>query len=186
MMFAIVLILAVIILRVLEMRLAKRNERWLKARNAKEVGGGHYPWIVGLHVAFFVSLLFEVITRGGASWSVWTGGLFALFMIVQVLRAWTLSTLGRYWNTKIFVIPQENRVRQGPYRWFNHPNYVVVALEILLLPLIVGAVWTAVVFTILNAYMILCVRLPTEEKALREIMEEREEPSSFSSYWLPD
>lgn len=42
------------------------------------------------------------------------------------------------------VVPGAERIRSGPYRWFDHPNYAAVAAEIASFPLIFGARRTAV------------------------------------------
>lgn len=86
--------------------------------------------------------------------------------MVQLLRGWILYSLGQYWNTKILVLPGSRMVKKGPYRWIKHPNYLVVALELILLPLMFGAYLTAAIFTLINATLLLKVRIPAEEKAL--------------------
>ena len=83
--------------------------------------------------------------------------MLALFALLQVLRVWTLRTLGARWTTRIIVVPGETLVARGPYRFVDHPNYVVVVGEIAVLPLVFGLWWVAVVFTLLNAAM-LCWR----------------------------
>lgn len=163
--FFLVLIIIVIVQRLLEVLYARVNEKWMKREGAIEAGADHYKWIVLLHVLFFISLLLEVLWLGPERLPVWQFFLF-LFIIAQVLRVWALASLGRFWNTKILVLPGADRVKRGPYRWLPHPNYIVVALEIFSLPLIFGAWRTALVFTIANALLLLLVRIPAEEKAL--------------------
>lgn len=58
---------------------------------------------------------------------------------------------------------------KGPYRWLKHPNYVVVAIELMLIPLLFNAYFTAILFTCLNAWM-MAVRIQTEEKALNQYL----------------
>ncbi|MDD7963893.1 isoprenylcysteine carboxylmethyltransferase family protein [Actinomycetospora sp. DW7H6] len=58
-------------------------------------------------------------------------------------------------------------VTSGPYRWVAHPNYVVVVVEGVALPLVHTAWVTALVFTVANAAL-LTVRLRVERRALRE------------------
>lgn len=155
----------VIAQRLLEVIYARANEKWMKEKGAVEAGAGHYKWIVLMHVLFFVSLFVEVLWLEGTRYSGWQFFLL-LFIIAQILRVWALVSLGRFWNTKILVLPGAERVRRGPYRWLPHPNYIVVALEIFSLPMIFGAWRTAVIFTIANALLLLFVRIPAEEKAL--------------------
>ena len=86
---------------------------------------------------------------------------------MQALRIWCIRSLGTFWNTKILILPDAQVVRKGPYVYMRHPNYAVVCLEILLLPLMFQAYFTAFCFTLLNITM-LSVRIPIEEKALRD------------------
>lgn len=160
----------VIFQRLLEVAYARFNERLMKEQGAVEAGAGHYKWIVLLHVLFFVALLSEVIFMGERSRAGWPFFLL-VFMAAQLLRIWALASLGRYWNTKILVLPGALKVKSGPYRWIPHPNYIVVALEIASLPLIFGAWRTALVFTLANAALLLLVRIPAEEEALRQLNE---------------
>lgn len=158
----------VILQRLLEVAYARSNERIMKKQGAIEAGAAHYKWIVLLHVLFFVSFIIEVSYLGGDLGSVWLLFLM-IFIFAQILRVWALASLGKFWNTKILVLPGAEKVKSGPYRWIPHPNYVVVALEIASLPLIFGAWRTAVLFSIANALLLLFVRIPAEEKALQQL-----------------
>jgi methyltransferase len=167
---AALLIVAVVLValqRLLELVLARRNERRARARGAVERGRGHYPHIVGLHSLWLVSTLVEGLLRGPVFPVYWPAAL-ALFLLVQPLRYWAILSLGESWNTKILVVPGAKPVRGGPYRYLKHPNYVVVVVEILAFPLIFGAWLTALVFTILNA-VVLRGRIREENRALGEL-----------------
>lgn len=169
-MSAVLLVLAVAAIsvqRLLELVLARRNERKAWARGAVERGRGHYPFIVGLHSLWILSTLVEGLARGPEPPSFWPLAL-VLFLLVQPLRYWAIFSLGPYWNTKILVVPGARPVARGPYRYVSHPNYVVVVVEILAFPLIFGAWATALVFTVLNA-VVLYVRIRAENRALREL-----------------
>jgi methyltransferase len=155
----------VIVQRLLELQLAQRNAQWARAQGAKEYAPEHYPLIVALHVAWIAAMTIESFARGpalGWLWPVW----LVVFALAQLGRYWAISSLGPYWNTRILIVPGGSRVRRGPYRFLNHPNYVVVALEILSGPLIFGAWTTAIVFSLLNAALLLGVRIPAETRAL--------------------
>lgn len=165
-MFFILFVSIVILQRMIEVIIAKRNEKRMLAAGAYEAGAAHYPFMIALHVVFFVSLITEVFLLGQAI-SPWFEWLFVLFFFVQVLRVWCLASLGPFWNTKIIILPGANVVKKGPYHLFRHPNYLVVCIEILLLPLMFQAYFTAICFTILN-FAMLAIRIPTEEKALME------------------
>ena len=153
--------------RLLELRYSRRNERRLRAKGAVEQGAGHYPVMVGIHALWLASTLVEGLLRGPEiPW--WWPLPLAAFLLVQPLRYWAILSLGENWNTRILVVPGRKLVRSGPYRYFPHPNYVVVAVEVLSFPLIFGAWVTAVVFSVLNAAL-LYVRIRAEERALEEL-----------------
>ncbi len=153
--------------RLLELFYSRRNERRLLARGAVERGSGHYPIVVAVHALWLVSTLVEGLLRGPEP-PVWWPLPLAAFLLVQPLRYWAIFSLGMNWNTRVLVVPGGKLVRRGPYRYFPHPNYVVVAVEILTFPLIFGAWITAVVFSLLNAAL-LYVRIRTENRALKEL-----------------
>lgn len=155
---------AVVGQRIAELRIAKRNERYLKQLGAVEYGHAQYKWIVLMHVAFLCCWFFDVAVHHHqpARWFVVP---LVLFLVAQGVRLWAIRSLGPFWNTKVFVVPNMTVVTRGPYRFLRHPNYVVVAIEILTLPLIFQAYETAALFTLLNA-IVLSFRIPLEEKAL--------------------
>ena len=153
--------------RLLELVLARANERKARALGAVEWGQGHYPFVVALHILWLVSTLVEGLLRGPDFPAYWPVSL-ALFLLVQPLRYWAILSLGENWNTRILVVPGANLVRRGPYRYLSHPNYVVVVVEILAFPLTFGAWITALVFTVLNA-AVLSLRIREENRALAEL-----------------
>lgn len=164
-MFFTVFMIFVIIQRLIELIVAKNNEKWSKERGAIEFGSEHYKYIIALHVLFFISLIVEYgldpkLTNG---WQI----LFVIFVFAQILRYWSLFSLGKYWNTKILVIPNATAISKGPYRFIKHPNYLVVALELLTIPLIFGAYVTAIVFSLCNFILLYFYRIPQEEAAMK-------------------
>ena len=119
-----------------------------------------YPFIVLLHTAWLASMAIFIPPFTLPNW--W---LLGLYVALQPLRLWTIASLGPYWTTRIITVPGAPLVRTGPYRFFRHPNYVVVCAEIAVLPLAFGAVEIAIIFSILNASL-LSWRIRTEERAL--------------------
>ncbi|WP_096154326.1 MULTISPECIES: isoprenylcysteine carboxyl methyltransferase family protein [Bacillus] len=156
----------VITQRLAELIIAKRNESWMLQNGAKEYFPNHYKFIVLLHIGFLISFISEGIIFNKEVSPIWPG-LLILFGFTQLLRVWAITSLGKFWNTKIIILPNANIVKKGPYKFIRHPNYLIVGLEILLIPLLFQAYFTAIVFTILNA-VILSIRIPLEEKALIE------------------
>jgi methyltransferase len=165
-MYFYLLFIFLILQRFTELTIAKSNERWMKARGAFETGQSHYKWIVLVHTGFFLSFFIEVVFVDREP-AVWWWIPFVVFLAAQVLRVWSLASLGHFWNTRIIILPGADVVAKGPYRLMRHPNYVIVAAEILSIPLIFQAYVTAVLFSILNV-IILSIRIPIEEKALAD------------------
>ena len=145
--------------RLIELPVARANTARLLAAGGREVAPGHYPFIVAMHAAWLASLwLFSL----GQPINV---PLLILFGFVELARVWVLRTLGPRWTTRIIIVPGEQLVARGPYKFVSHPNYLVVAAELLILPLVFGLWQIALLFTLLNA-AILTVRIRAENAAL--------------------
>ena len=142
-----------------ELVLSARNTARLLAEGAREAAFEHYRYMVALHALWLAGLWWLAPGRPVSL------ALLAAYILLQGLRLWVLASLGRRWTTRIIVLPQAPLVRRGPYRFLSHPNYVVVAGEIAVLPLMFGLVGYAVVFSVLNA-ILLYVRIRAENAAL--------------------
>lgn len=145
--------------RLAELVHARRNTARLRARGGIESGAGHYPLIVVVHGAWLGALVLLVPAAAPANWY-----LLGAYVAVQGVRYWTIASLGEFWTTRIITVPGAAPVRRGPYRFMRHPNYVVVACEIALLPLAFGAWRISVAFTMANA-AILALRIGVENRA---------------------
>ena len=88
--------------------------------------------------------------------------------MIELARVWVLRTLGQRWTTRIIVVPGERLVARGPYRFLNHPNYLVVIGEIAVLPLVFGLCQVALLFSLLNA-IVLTIRIRAENSALESL-----------------
>lgn len=145
--------------RLAELAIARRNTARLLAQGAVEIAPGHYPLIVGLHTAWLAGLW---VLAPAIPISL---PLLAVFAALQAARVWVLSTLGGRWTTRIIVLAGAPLVRTGPFRFVSHPNYLIVAGELAVLPLAFGLTGFASIFTVLNALM-MAIRIPAETKAL--------------------
>lgn len=160
-------IFVVIIQRLVELAIARKNAIWMKNNGGYEVGGNHYIFLIIIHIGFFISLLAEVTFIGDPALS-WKKTTLILFLVAQIGRVWTIASLGRYWNTRIIIVPHAKVIEKGPYRYIRHPNYLVVLIETITLPLIFSAYKTAFIFTIIQT-VILYIRIKEEEEALRQV-----------------
>ena len=158
-------VLAVGAERLVEMVVSNRHLSWALRHGGKEYGGGHYPAMVVLHTALLIGCVVEVWTMDRPFLPALGWTMVALVLASQALRWWCIGALGQRWNTRIVVIPGLPLVDRGPYRWFRHPNYVAVVVEGFALPMVHTAWITAVVFTVLNAWL-LRIRIKAENAAL--------------------
>lgn len=161
-----IFLLFVISQRLIELLIAKQNERILKAQGAIEFDKNGYRMISAMHVAFFISLICEKFFFQRTLNTYWI--FFAVFFAgAQVLRYWAIKSLGVHWNTKILVLPNHKLVNTGPYKYLRHPNYIAVIMEIAVIPLIFSCYITVVVFSLINL-ILLRRRISIEEDALKK------------------
>lgn len=154
------MLLLVAVQRLIELAYARRNTARLLAAGGYEVAAGHYPLFILLHGAWLAALFVLVPADAPVD-----GRWLAIFVVLQVGRVWVMVSLGGRWTTRIIVSPGVPLVRRGPYRVLRHPNYIIVAAEVAVLPLAFGAWRLALVFSVLNAAL-LAWRLRAENRAL--------------------
>lgn len=159
-MYFIVFITFLILQRLSELYISRRNEKWLLKNGAIQYGQEHYPYMVSMHTLFLLSLIVEYNLADGPAIS-WIA--LTCFLIVLAFKFWALSSLGKYWNTKIYRIPGVYPIKKGPYKFLKHPNYIEVICEIAIIPLTFHLYYTAIIFSLLNA-MMLTVRIRVENK----------------------
>lgn len=157
----------VVLQRAAELWLCLRNRRAMIARGGREFFPESYPVMAALHALFLVSLAWESHPwRPPANPA--TYACLGSLALVTALRYWTIAALGARWTTRIVVVPGNKVVRSGPYRHIRHPNYVVIVLEFLLLPLLLRAPFTLAAFSLANL-LVLRRRIRLEEGALRQM-----------------
>ena len=146
--------------RLIELAHARRNTARLRRRGAVEADAGAYPLFVLLHAGWLISLAVFVPAETSPDWL-----LIGLFALLQLGRIWVIVSLGDYWTTRIITLPEAPLVQTGPFRYLRHPNYLLVVVEIAILPLAFGAVAVAATFSALNM-MLLARRIRIEERVL--------------------
>ena len=163
------LILATGAERIYELVVSTRNAKLAFKSGGIEYGHGHLPFMIALHTGLLAGAIIEVVFfdrqfLGSPGWI-----FLAIAIGCQSARYWFIWALGSQWNTRVIVIPGAQLVRKGPYSlpWLRHPNYWVVAIEGIALPMVPSACITAAIFTALNAALLLGFRIPTENKALK-------------------
>lgn len=163
--YCIALAIFIVLERLLELRIAVRNRAKMLAMGAQEFGRSHYPLFFVLHAGWLLGWIYEAMLNATLNnyWYVW----ISLFFLAEALRYWCITSLGHFWNTRILVVPGAKIVCRGPYKFISHPNYLAVSLELFSVPLIFGDWTTALAAVCLNAVLLLGIRIPEEEQALK-------------------
>jgi len=156
----------VIAQRLAELCFAQLNTRRLRGMGGIEFGEAHYPLIVILHAIWIVCLL--VLGHDRVIGPFW----LSVFIVLQIGRLWLIASLGRRWTTRIVVLPGAATIVQGPYRWLRHPNYLIVPLEIAVVPLALGLPFLALIFSAANAAL-LVYRIRIENEAVARAAQPR-------------
>lgn len=162
------LLVGVIVLeRLVELTITRKNRTWALARGGVEVGQDHYGWMVALHSLFLIACPAEVWLLDRPFVPGLALIMSVLLVLTMTLRYWAIATLGKRWTTRVICIPGLPVITGGPYRFVRHPNYLAVVIEVATLPLVHGAWLTAMVFTLGNL-VVLRTRIAVEEAALIE------------------
>lgn len=146
--------------RLIELARARSNTARLRRLGAVEADAAGYPLFVLLHAGWLMSLALFVPPETQPDWL-----LIGFFALLQLCRIWVIVSLGGYWTTRIITLPDAPLVQTGPFRYLRHPNYLLVAAEIAVLPLAFGAVAVAAAFSALNLAL-LARRIRIEERVL--------------------
>jgi methyltransferase len=159
------LIGAVAALRLVELRISKRNQQRLVARGVTKARDPRFPAMVALHTAVLAGAAAEVVFLRRPFYLVLALPMATLFLAANALRWWVIHTLGTHWNVQVMDSARLGVITSGPYRWMRHPNYSAVFIEMLTLPLIHTAWMTAVIGTTLHTW-VLRGRIAAEERVL--------------------
>lgn len=161
------IIFAVILQRLIELRISKNNEAYILSQGGKKHSDNLLGAVKILQVSWWIAAIAEV-------WYFDRPFIFPLAAVAlsatlagQVLRYLSMQALGQRWTLPIMTLPDTPVVNKGVYLYLRHPNWLGVILEIAALPLIHGAYLTAIIFSLANAFL-MSQRVQTEEKALAE------------------
>lgn len=150
--------------RIAELIIAVKNENWIRTQGGIEYDRKFSQLIIFFHIIWFSAFILEAYySRAVLLVSVPT--LLFVTIVLQAGRYWSVLSLGKFWNTKIIILPGTDVCRKGPYKWFKHPNYLVVLIEIPVYPALFGCWETAIIGGLLNV-LFLWRRIIQENKAL--------------------
>lgn len=159
------LIGVVAVLRVVELRVSRRNQRNMAAQGATKAPDPRFPAMVALHTAVLAGAAAEVVFLRRPFYPLLAAPMALLFLAANGLRWWVIGTLGAHWNVQVMDSTRLGVITSGPYHWIRHPNYSAVFVEMLALPLIHTAWLTATAGSALHAW-VLRGRIAAEERVL--------------------
>jgi methyltransferase len=146
--------------RLLELAYSRRNLRDAGDTREGRASRSTFPLIVLVHAA---------VIGGTAVWGrkprfSW----LALLLAVQPVRLWVLLTLRDRWNARGAVACDMTVATDGPYAYVRHPNYTVVMVELLSLPMAFGLRRLALSASLANVPL-LALRIRDEEALLTDL-----------------
>jgi methyltransferase len=159
------LLVAVAVLRFLELGISRRHQERMVAQGAVRVPEPHFKLMVVVHTGVLVGAALEVVLLKRPFLPVLGATMLALFLASNLMRLWVVRTLGELWNVQVMDSTRIGVVTTGPFRYVRHPNYTGVILEMVSLPLIHTAWLTAIVAS-LGYSLALFLRIRTEERVL--------------------
>lgn len=160
--FFVIFIIIVLIQRLMEMIIARRNEKWMINHGGIEYRKVSYKWLISLQIGFFLSFFVELLYKQ-FQFPQLNIVLLLIFMIIQIFRVWSIYTLGRFWRMKTIVLPKIILLRKGIYKYVKDPYQFIISIELIVIPLMFGAYLTAIIFPI--SYIIsLTMRTPIVQK----------------------
>jgi methyltransferase len=159
------LLLVVASLRLYELRISRRHQCEMIARGASKVADPRFRWMVLLHTGVLLGAAVEVVFLHRPFYPALAAVCFAIFLGANAVRWWVIRTLGEHWNAQVMNSTTIGVITTGPFHYVRHPNYAAVFVEMLVLPLIHCAWFTAFAGSAAHV-VVLAQRLDTEERVL--------------------
>lgn len=169
------IILFYILQRLSEMLLSTENEKWNVVQNGlREVNKRESLFMKIFHSVWFISLIIESNIRDQLFAQSYSIIIYALLFLCLIIRIHSMKMLKRSWNIKILAPADKQYISiNGLYQYIRHPNYTVVIVELILIPLLFSAYYTLFIFSLLNM-LVLKNRIMLEEKILMQNINYRE------------
>lgn len=161
------IVAAIFLQRLFELRLSQRNEVYILTQGGREHTSNYLQVVKMMQLSWLLTMIAEVLWLDRSLMPVVTTLALMATVAGQCLRYLSMRSLGRRWTLPLMTIPGTAVIDQGIYRYMRHPNWLGVVLEITAVPLIHGAYLTAILYTVVNAFL-MNKRIRAEEQALSE------------------
>jgi methyltransferase len=157
-------VVIVCVLRLAEIILGDINAHRMLRQGGKEFARWQRPVICLIYTVWLAGLLTHTPTHIQPSLFI-----LVLFVALQLTRWWAIAHLGKFWTTRIVIVPLAFKITDGPYRFLRHPIYAVLIAEIMALSLAYQQLGIGCLFTGLTAWWV-HVRTRAESRALRMML----------------
>ena len=165
-----IIFLFYLIQRLSEIYISKRNETYLiKENNGIEKYQSQSKSMKFLHSIWFLLILIFILYQPDKE-LLYPTLIIPILFILQLIRFYSIKALKKFWIIKIFKFKKFSLYSEGLYQYIRHPNYLVVIIEIFLIPILYNQLLTGLIFFILNLILILD-RIKKEEEVLCEFYE---------------
>jgi methyltransferase len=159
------LLLAVAVLRICELSISRRHQRYMTARGASKVEDPIFRFMALFHTLVLIGAAAEVVFLHRPFLPALAIPMIFLFVLTNLVRWWVIRTLGQHWNVEVMDSSKLGVITTGPFRFVRHPNYAAVFVEMIALPLIHTAWITALAGAVVHT-VVLSIRLASEERVL--------------------
>lgn len=157
-----------IILRLTELKISKKNSVQRLKENQTILHEEKFFFLfVILHTSFLIFVPIEIEFMNREFQSPFGFLFFILYFICLAFRFLILKSLKSNWNVKLIFNSnsKDSVTTTGIYEYIRHPNYLVVILEIISIPMFMNAYLSTLIFSILNG-LLLYFRIKKEESIL--------------------
>jgi len=158
------LLVLVAVPMLLEARVARRNERVLRTKGAREPPDDVFAIMRIAYPVCFLAMITEGWYRARGVDELTVIGV-TIFVAAKLLKYWAIAALGARWSFRVLVPPESSLVTSGPYRYVQHPNYVAVVGELVGVALAAPAPLTGLLAIVVFG-LVLLARVRSENRAL--------------------
>lgn len=162
MIFTIVFLLFVILVLVYEIKVERKVKR---EQEGTVVAKWSYPMMAGSYLILLLATTIEYfLIKREINFIITLSGLI-IFISGLLLRNWAIHTLGEYFSRHVEIKTQHKLIKEGPYRYVRHPNYLATILKGVGFTLIPNSFYI-LLYVLLIFIPIRIVRIYLEEKEL--------------------
>ncbi|MDR2007577.1 MAG: hypothetical protein LBQ34_01225 [Alphaproteobacteria bacterium] len=161
-----------VIIRLIALKVSRKNEKALIKEGAIEYGQKTTKLIVVVHTLAYFAFFAQGVINATATENFFDGVfyvgiaiyLFSIASLIVVIRS-----LHRFWTVKIYVSPNHVMVKNFLFKYIKHPNYYFNIIPEIIALAIINKAWMSLTIILPIYVILLFVRIKQEEKALLDL-----------------